>query len=111
MSITKNWEKIIHDNGDIEYKPTNEYIAEATVNVPEPKEMPEISEEQIAIDMLNNLRYYRDQKLAETDWVVAKANERGEEVPEEWKTYRQALRDITNHYTSIYDVVFPEKPE
>ncbi len=27
-----------------------------------------------------------------------------------WKTYRQALRDITNDYTSLDDVVWPEKP-
>ena len=40
------------------------------------------------------LRYQRDKKLAETDWVVTKANETGVAESDEWKTYRQALRDL-----------------
>ena len=40
------------------------------------------------------LRTERDRRLAETDWVVARAYERGEPVPEAWAAYRQALRDL-----------------
>lgn len=39
-------------------------------------------------------RAERDRRLAETDWVVARAYERGEPVPEAWAAYRQALRDL-----------------
>jgi|TARA_B100000900_G_scaffold381398_1_gene367803 hypothetical protein len=40
------------------------------------------------------LRTQRDQYLKETDWVVTKAMETGTSVPTNWKTYRQALRDL-----------------
>lgn len=42
-------------------------------------------------------RTRRDALLSETDWVVTKAAEAGSAVAENWKTYRQALRDITTH--------------
>ena len=40
------------------------------------------------------LREKRDELLAETDWVVAKASETGVAETTAWKTYRQALRDL-----------------
>lgn len=46
------------------------------------------------------LRAERDRRLAETDWVVARAYERGEPVPEAWAAYRQALRDLTQTLTN-----------
>lgn len=60
---------------------------------------------------LQELRDGRTMYLRESDWVVTKALEKGESVPEEWVTYRQALRDITESYTSLEDVVWPTKPE
>jgi len=45
------------------------------------------------------LRAERDRRLAECDWVVARAYERGEPVPQDWAEYRQALRDITGMLT------------
>lgn len=52
------------------------------------------------------LREERDRLLAQTDWWV---------LPDRTATqaqldYRQALRDITNTYTSLDDVVWPSKP-
>ena len=41
------------------------------------------------------LRKHRDMLLAETDWVVTKATDTGVAVTTAWKTYRQALRDMT----------------
>ena len=40
------------------------------------------------------LRVERDKKLTNSDWVVTKATEGGTSVSSEWKTYRQALRDL-----------------
>ena len=60
---------------------------------------------------LAELRAERNAKLAETDWVVTMHKELGTNIPTAWKTYRQALRDITKDYTSLDDVVWPEKPE
>ena len=59
---------------------------------------------------LERLRARRNAKLAETDWVVTMHKELGTNIPAAWKTYRQALRDITDTYTSLDDVVWPEKP-
>ncbi len=80
------------------------------------------SEEQTAFDArrasdaawrTEDLRAERNRKLAETDWVVIKEREEGGSVSNftDWKTYRQALRDITNSATSLDDVTWPEKPE
>jgi len=59
-------------------------------------------------------RAERDRRLAETDWIVARAYERGEPVPEAWATYRQALRDLparlTDRQVLSGDIPWPEKP-
>ena len=60
---------------------------------------------------LQELKDARGMFLRDTDWVVTKALETDQPVPDEWKAYRQALRDITETYTSLEDVVWPEKPE
>tara|TARA_R100000951_G_scaffold82151_1_gene69848 strand:- start:261 stop:539 length:279 start_codon:yes stop_codon:yes gene_type:complete len=52
------------------------------------------------------LRAERDQLLAETDYLALSDNT----LSSEMTTYRQALRDITNSYTSLDDVVWPTKP-
>ena len=40
------------------------------------------------------LREERNKRLAECDWVVTKNAEYGYNIPKEWRTYRQALRDL-----------------
>lgn len=76
------------------------------------KELAALRAAQPAAD-LDAVRDVRNQKLAETDWVVIKEREEGGSVSNfaDWKTYRQALRDITNSATSLEDVTWPEKPE
>ena len=62
---------------------------------------------------MSNLRAKRDRLLNETDWIVIKAKETGATIPTAWKTYRQALRDITENLTTVDEVnavVFPDKP-
>jgi len=56
---------------------------------------------------LNNLQNLRNEKLVETDWwAVADRT-----MTQEQTDYRQALRDITDTYSSLEDVVWPDKPE
>ena len=66
-------------------------------------------ENEIASYKLDRLRFFRNRKLSETDWT------QNPDVPEStrtnWQEYRQALRDITNTYTSLDDVVWPTPPE
>ncbi len=63
------------------------------------------------MDTIEYLREERNQKLKDSDWIVIKSLEAGVEIPDDWKTYRQALRDITNTYDNLNDVVWPERPE
>lgn len=63
---------------------------------------PELTTEE----KLERLRAKRNIRLSETDWWV---------LPDRTATqaqldYRQALRDITDTYTSLDDVVWPTKP-
>ena len=66
-------------------------------------------ENEIASYKLDRLRFFRNRKLSETDWT------QNPDVPEStrtnWQEYRQALRDITDTYTSLDDVVWPTPPE
>ena len=64
----------------------------------------------VATIPLNEVRAVRNRLLAETDWVVTMHKEKGTNIPAAWKTYRDALRDITDSATSLDDVTWPEKP-
>ena len=52
------------------------------------------------------LRIERNRLLAETDWT----GNSDVTMSSEMTIYRQALRDITNTYSSLDDVVWPTKP-
>ena len=65
------------------------------------------------------LREERNKKLDATDWVVTKAFETGSSVPESWKTYRQALRDLpasaspsldSDGFLDLSSVTWPTEP-
>lgn len=66
-------------------------------------------DELVAAQPLNELRMVRSIKLAESDWTQNRDVTLSNDA--DWKTYRQALRDITKTYTSVDDVVWPTKPE
>ena len=57
----------------------------------------------------NSHRPERDRLLQKCDWVVSKYTELGQPIPDEWKTYRQALRDITSQ-SDPDNIVWPTKP-
>ena len=59
-----------------------------------------------AEELLDELRQVRNAKLAETDWWANSDLT----MTDAQTTYRQALRDITDTYTSLDDVVWPTKP-
>ena len=67
-----------------------------------------VSDEQLALDKLNDLRRHRTFMLKETDWMSASDLT----MDDNWKTYRQELRDITKTYKSMGDSEFkwPTKP-
>jgi len=63
--------------------------------------------EEKRIQDMENLRNERNLLLKETDWWALSDST----ITDEQKVYRQKLRDITEKYTSLEDVVWPEKPE
>lgn len=52
----------------------------------------------------------RARRLAASDWVVTRAIERDEPAPAAWRTYRQALRDITDQPGFPTDIEWPTPP-
>lgn len=59
-----------------------------------------------AREPLENLRKERDRLIALTDWWASSDLT----MTAEQTAYRQALRDITEDYSSLDDVVWPTKP-
>jgi hypothetical protein len=60
-----------------------------------------------AAEPMRLLRAERNQRLANTDWWALSDLT----MTDEQTAYRQALRDITETYTSLDDVVWPEVPQ
>ena len=58
-------------------------------------------------EKLERLRMQRNRKLRDTDWWAMSDRT----MTTEQTNYRQALRDITETYTSYEDVTWPTKPE
>jgi hypothetical protein len=57
-----------------------------------------------------SVRNKRNMLLAECDWVVIRSQEVGDELSDEWKIYRQALRDIPSQSGFPSSVVWPDSP-
>jgi len=58
-----------------------------------------------------DVRSERDKLLSKTDWIVTKSVETGSEIPQEWREYRQALREITEQEGFPLEVNWPTEPE
>ena len=59
------------------------------------------------LEPMKLLREERNRRIAETDWWASSDLT----MSAERTAYRQALRDITKTYSSLDDVVWPNKPE
>lgn len=57
------------------------------------------------------IRAERDARLKKTDLIIIRCAEAGEPVPEAWKAYRQALRDMPEQAGFPDTVVWPQQPE
>ena len=77
---------------------------------PTEKQLKDVDEAAIEAEYnLTSLRTERDLLLQQTDWTQNRDVTLSNDA--DWKTYRQALRDITKDYKSLEDVKWPEKPE
>jgi len=55
-------------------------------------------------------RDQRDLLLVDTDWVVIYHKEKDTAIPDEWKSYRQALRDVPQQAGFPTEITWPQKP-
>ena len=56
------------------------------------------------------IRRLRDELLGQTDWVVARAFEKGVPISDDWVSYRQSLRDLPQSFDTPEEVILPERP-
>ena len=56
------------------------------------------------------IRRERDQRLAACDWVPLRAFELSQPVPQAWRDYRQALRDLPDQPEFPRLVAWPDQP-
>lgn len=92
------------------------------ITQPSLKEIEEKLAELKTAEPFRLLREERNRRLAECDWIVTKNAEYGYNISEDWRLYRQALRDlpsITYHTPELNDngtlkmdsVAWPTLPE
>lgn len=61
---------------------------------------------------MSEIREKRNKLLADTDWEIVKHTEKGETIPTALKTYRDALRDVTENIDTLSkanSVTMPER--
>jgi hypothetical protein len=59
---------------------------------------------------LTELRETRNDMLSSSDWTQLSDTNLSDDQKDEWKSYRQSLRDITDTYKNITEVVWPISP-
>ena len=74
-------------------------------------EIAELETRREAADLdMSGVRGQRNARLSGSDWTQIGDATLGDHTAEEWRTYRQALKDIPQNYTRVSTVVWPEDP-
>jgi hypothetical protein len=81
-------------------KPTEQQLLDAIEKVKQEKPIKE-------------MRKIRNILLQKSDWIVARSTEMEEPVPQEWKDYRQALRDLPEKLPrdEQNNIIYPQIPK
>lgn len=96
----------------VNWKPIGSYFEITDKLVIEHELVAEKTDEELKEDELNewvNIRSARENYLKDSDWTQLTDSPLTVEKKEEWKIYRQALRDITK-YENPWIVVWPNQP-
>ena len=96
VSFGETWESVVFPEG-YEKPPKEEFEAKL--------------QELIDAKPWEELREERNRRLTQCDWVGMRAFTTNTPVPEEWKTYMQALRDLPANTTDPENPVWPTPPE
>ena len=74
-------------------------------------EIAELETRREAADLdMSGVRGQRNGLLRGSDWTQIGDATLGDHTAEEWRTYRQALRDVPQTYSRVSEVVWPEDP-
>lgn len=88
-----------------------------SIRLPEGYEKPPKEEFEAKLQELidaqpwKELRAERNKRLTECDWVVIRATSTDTPVPEEWKAYMQALRDLPANTEDPTNPVWPVRSD
>ena len=105
------------DHGEVEYNDRNEEITDFSpfnqLLLDRDAEIDRIVEDAIEEEPSEDevVRSERDRLLNDTDWIILRYLDQGDEVPSEWKEYRQALRDVPEQEGFPGSVDWPIMPE
>ena len=76
-----------------------------------PEEEAELEAQADARDLeMSHIRSQRNSMLSASDWTQIGDATLGAHTAEEWRTYRQALKDIPQTYSRVSAVVWPNDP-
>lgn len=113
----EEWIKTEYPDGSVKWELKNVPPWDGEVG-PDAEDLIGLSEEelyQLSVKaQVDVLRTHRAQKLADSDWTQQPDAPISSEKKEEWRVYRQQLRDLTNGITTIeqaVDFIWPTPPE
>lgn len=95
-------------NGQMEYE--NMVWHDEEIPKPTKEDVDRVYEELLREHPWKELRAERNRRLADADWVTLRAYSSGTDVPEEWMTYMEALRDLPSTTKDPTNPVWPEPP-
>ena len=76
-----------------------------------PEEEAELEAMAEAADLdMSMVRAERNALLGASDWTQLGDATLGDHTAEEWRIYRQALKDVPQNYSRVSEVVWPEDP-
>ena len=96
MTYGMKWEEINFFDSEIQKPSKEEFEAKL--------------QELIDAQPLKKLREERNKRLSECDWVVIRAVSTNTQVPDEWITYMQTLRDLPSTTEDPANPVWPNVP-
>lgn len=72
------------------------------------EEMTDEQKAEVDAEQASKIRHTRDMRLMESDWTQGK--DISSAISEEWATYRQELRDVSEQEGFPWNVIWPVKP-
>ena len=110
------WVRTDYPDGSVKWELINPPAWDGEIGV-DAEDLKDLSQEELdALSVkaqVDVLRIHRATKLSESDWTQQPDAPITPEKKEEWRVYRQQLRDLTNNITTVeqaVDFVWPTPP-